>query len=392
MHREFISKFIQPEKRVSMKRYNLLFFSMSGEMLGGGQKSLFLLLERLDRKKYKPFLIYPTYGNFTKKVEQLGIETSLLKTGSLKYLNIFSFAATIRKLIKFIKQNDIDLIHTDAPRQTFYAGIAAKLTKIPLVWHVRVSDPDIKRYDKTLYSLAHKVIAVSKAVEKKLEKAAPKLKKIVVIYNGINLAEYGPQHPKEKFKKEFGFDQENILIGTASQLIPSKGHHVLLKAAARTLDVFPELKFIIIGDGNKTYRQELLNLSQELGIEDNVVFTGFREDIPPLINFMDIVVLPSTHPEGLSRLLLEAMASSKPVIASAVGGNLESVEDGTTGIIMNPVDVDSLSRAILELVQNKILRNQMGTAGRKRAEKLFSIDQNVAQIERVYEELLCRNI
>jgi len=374
-----------------MKRSNLLFMSMSGEMFGGGQKSLFLLLERLDRKKYKPFLICPTYGNFIKKVDKLGIETSLLKTGSLKNLNIFSFMSTIRKISKFIKQNDIDLIHTDAPRQTFYAGIAAKLAKIPLVWHVRVSDSDIKRYDKILSSLAHRVIAVSKAVEKRLEKAAPKSNKFVVIYNGINLADYGQQHPKEKLKRELGIDQDNILIGTASQLIPRKGHRVLLEATAKTLDVFPKLSCLIIGDGNKTYRQELLNLSQELGIENKIIFTGFREDIPPLINLMDIVVLPSIHPEGLSRLLLEAMASSKPMIASAVGGNLESVEDGTTGLIVNPGDVDSLSQAILELAQNKKLRNQMGDAGRKRAEKLFNIDQNVAQIEAVYEELLCQS-
>ncbi len=375
-----------------MKRSNLLFMSMSGEMLGGGQKSLLLLLERLDRKKYKPFLICPTYGNFTKKVELLGIETSLLKTGSLKNINIFSFMATIRKLFKFIKQNEIDLIHTDAPRQTFYAGIAARWAKIPLVRHVRVSEPEIKRYDRTLTFLAHKVIAVSKAVEKRLEKAAPKSKKIIVIYNGINLADYGQQHPKEKLKKELGIDQDNILIGTASQLIPSKGHGILVEAAAQVIEIVPEAKFLIVGNGNEIYRQELLNLSKELGIENNVVFAGFREDIPPLINLMDIVVLPSTHPEGLSRLLLEAMASSKPMIASAVGGNLESVEDGTTGLIVNPGDVDSLSRAILKLVQDEKLRNQMGAAGRRRSEKLFNIDQNVARIERVYEELLCRNI
>jgi glycosyltransferase involved in cell wall biosynthesis len=375
-----------------MKKFNLLFMSMSGEMLGGGQKSLLLLLERLDRKKYNPFLICPTYGNFIKRVEKLRIETSLLKTGSLKNPNIFSFIATIRKLIRFIKQNNIHLIHTDAPRQTFYAGIAARLTKIPLVWHVRISEPETKRYDKTLIFLSHKVIAVSKAVEKRLEKAASQSKKTVVIYNGINLAEYGQQHPMEKLKKELGIDRDNIVIGTASQLIPSKGHRVLLEAAAQTLDVFPKLSCIIIGDGNKTYRQELFDLSQKLGIEKKVIFTGFREDIPPLINLMDIVVLPSTHPEGLSRLLLEAMASSKPVIASAVGGNLESVEDGRTGLIVNPEDVDSLFRAILELVRNEKLRHQMGTAGRRRAEKLFSIDQNVAQIEHVYEELLCQNM
>jgi len=375
-----------------MKRYNILYMSMHGEMVGGGQKSLFLLLERLNKEKYQPFLICPSYGNFVKKVEKLGIETSLLETGELRNPNIFAFISTIRKLKKFIKQNNIDLIHTDARRQTIYAGIAAKLTKTLLVWHVRISDPELKQYDKTLLFLASKVIAVSQAVDTRLKEAKPQSKKTVIIYNGINLAEYGPQHPVDKLKKEFGIDQDNILIGTASQLIPSKGHRVLLEAAAQTLDVFPKLRCIIIGDGNNTYKQELFDLSQKLGIEKKVIFTGFREDIPPLINLMDIVVLPSTHPEGLSRLLLEAMASSKPVIASDVGGNTESVEDGTTGLIVKSSDVDSLSQAILELAQNEKLRNFMGSEGRKRAEKLFNIDQNVAQIEHVYEELLCRDM
>ena len=135
------------------KKYNILYTSISGDNIGGGQKSLLLLLERLDREKYNPILLCPNYGSFTKKVEKLGIEISLFKTGSLKNPNVFSFAGTIRKLIKIIRQNNIDLIHTDARRQTFYAGIAAKLTKKPIVWHVRISDPEIKQYDKTLFFL-----------------------------------------------------------------------------------------------------------------------------------------------------------------------------------------------------------------------------------------------
>ena len=132
------------------KKINLLYTSMSGEMLGGGQKSLFLLLARLNREKYTPFLICPSYGEFTRKVEKLGIETSLLKTRRLRNFNIFAFVSTIRKFKKFINQNKIDLIHTDARRQTIYAGIAAKLTKTPLVWHVRISNPELKLYDRIL--------------------------------------------------------------------------------------------------------------------------------------------------------------------------------------------------------------------------------------------------
>ncbi len=366
--------------------------SMTGEMLGGGQKSLFLLLERLDRTKYTPYLICPTYGDFVKQAEKLEIKTSLIDTVRIKNLNIFSHIAIIRKMIQFIKRNNIDLIHTDAPRQTFHAGIAARWTKIPLVWHVRISEPDIKLYERTLFSLSHKVIAVSKAVEERLEKAVPQSKKITVIYNGINIAEYGQQHPKENLKKELGIEGDNTVIGTASQLIPSKGHGVLIEAAAQVIKTVPKAKFLIIGNGSEAYRKELLIRSKKLDLENKVVLTGYREDIPQLINLMDIVVLPSIHPEGLSRLLLEAMASSKPVIATAVGGNLESVEDGTTGLIVKTNDVDSLSQAILELVRNEKLRDLLGAAGKKRAEKLFSIEQNVFRIERVYEELLCRNM
>ena len=373
-----------------MKQYNVLYMSMSGEMIGGGQKSLFLLLERLNREKYKPILICPSYGNFIKKIERLGIETSLMKTGRLRNPNIFAFVSTIRKLSKFIRQNNIDLIHTDARRQTIYAGVAAKLTKTPLVWHVRISDPEIKQYDKILSFLASKVIAVSKAVEARLEKSAPQSTKTIVIYNGINLVEYGPQPPDEILLKELGIEKNCILIGTASQLIPSKGHGVFVESAARVIESIPEAKFIIIGNGNESYKKELFDQSKELGIENKVIFAGYRENIPQLINLMDIVVLPSTHPEGFSRLILEAMASFKPVIATAVGGNPEAVENGTTGFIVKAGDVDNLAQAISKLAQNEILRNHMGIAGRKRVEEFFSIEKNVALTEKVYEELLCR--
>jgi glycosyltransferase involved in cell wall biosynthesis len=148
---------------------------------------------------------------------------------------------------------------------------------------------------------------------------------------------------------------------------------------------------MIVGEGNSAYREKLEELSKNLGLSGTIVFTGFREDIPRIMNMLDIVVLSSTtHLEGLSRVIIEAMASSKPVIATNSGGNPEAVEDGATGLLVPPEDPNRLAKSILILIKDKTKRNQMGEAGRKRAEKLFNIEKNVFRIEKVYEELLCQ--
>jgi len=236
------------------------------------------------------------------------------------------------------------------------------------------------------------MIAVSEAVAQRLQKTKNKKDKIDIIYNGINLGEYDQPQTDPKLVEELGKEEEFVLVGTASQLISRKGHRILLNAAARILHTDSKVKFVIVGSGKKSYTKELYDLTKELGIENNVIFLGWRENTSQILALLDIVVLPSTQPEGFSRLILEAMASSKPVVASKIGGNTEAVKEGTTGLIVNPGDIDSLATALLQLVQNKTLRQSMGKAGKLRVKEQFSIEQNVRQIQNLYEELLCRNM
>ena len=374
-----------------MKQHNILFTSLSGQMLGGGQRSLLLLLERLDRKKFIPFLVCPSGGDFIGKAKKLDVETTLIKMQRIKSVNVFSTAATVFKFKKLIKKKNIDLIHTDSPRQAFYAGRAARVTGTPLIWHVRVSTPEKRSFEKYLFNHAHKVIAVSKAASQRFDGFALAQEKVVVIHNGVDLTEFVQKQPDRRVKEEFNVEEEGILVGTLGQLIPGKGQEVLLKAASLVLKQIPKVKFMIVGEGNSAYREKLEELSKNLGLSVTIVFTGFREDIPRIMNMLDIVVLPSTtHLEGLSRVIIEAMASSKPVIATNSGGNPEAVEDGATGLLVPPEDPNKLAESILTLIKDKTKRNQMGEAGRKRAEKLFNIEKNVFRIEKVYEELLCQ--
>ncbi len=373
-----------------MNPHNILFTSLSGQMLGGGQRSLLLLLERLGRNKFTPFLACPSEGDLVQKAQKLGVETTIIKMRRIKSLNIFSTVATVLKFKELIKKKNIDLIHTDSPRQAFYTGRAANVTGIPLIWHVRVSTPEKASFEKYLFNQAHKVIAVSEAASQRFEGFPHSQEKVVVIPNGVDLTEFAQKPADKRLKQELDIQEDEILVGTLGQLIPGKGQEILLKAASLVLKHIPQVKFMVVGDGNRAYRERLEELSKSLGLSGTIVFMGFREDIPRIMNALDIVILPSTtHLEGLSRVIIEAMASSKPVIATDSGGNPEAVKDEITGFLVPPENPNRLAESILTLIKDKTKRKQMGEAGRKRAEKLFDIEKNVVRIEKVYEELLC---
>jgi len=379
---------------------NILYLSSSGELKGGGQRSLLLLLERLNRGRFNPFLLCQSDGELVEEARKLQIETSVVPFPSLKKLSLF----TIIKLVRFIKEKRIDLLHTDGPRNTFYGGMAVKLhphqsphllsspsrgeegkergRRIPLVWHVRVATPD-KYLDPFLPSLCTRMITVCKGANSRFSQRARN--KIITIYNGIDIEEFNPEIPS-KIRDEFHIEKDTILIGTIGRLSLEKGQKELIEAAKEILLEFPGLKFLIAGEGKKEYKNNLIKFANGYRMEKNIIFTGFREDIPEIMKGLDIFVLPS-HSEGLSRTILEAMASAKPVIATEVGGNPEAIEDGVTGILVPAKEPDKLAEAILKLVKDREKREEMGIAGRERAEKLFSIEENVRKIEELYQKL-----
>ncbi|PIU68061.1 MAG: glycosyltransferase family 1 protein, partial [Armatimonadetes bacterium CG07_land_8_20_14_0_80_40_9] len=152
-----------------------------------------------------------------------------------------------------------------------------------------------------------------------------------------------------------------------------------------TTDTQTNIKFLIVGDG--PLREELKEQSKDLGIEDEVTFTGSRQDIPEIMAALDIFVLTSIK-EHFGRVVIEAMACGKPVIATNSGAVPEIVEDKVTGILVPPEDSEKLAEAIIELLEDKEKAKEMGIAGRKRVEELFSIEKHTRQIEEVYLSLL----
>jgi glycosyltransferase involved in cell wall biosynthesis len=373
-------------KTMQKSMITILYSSLSGDLVGGGQQSLLLYLKYIDRKRFKPVLVCPSEGKLILAARNLGIETAFVPMPSLKHFSIVA----LFKLASLVVRKKVDLIHTDNPRHTVYLGIVSLLLQRPLLWHVRVSDRENPLYERLLFFLSKKVIAVSKTVGGRFNHISRSNKKLTVIYNGVAIKEYDSQLAKGNEREEFS-SEDCVIIGTVGQIIPIKGQELLIKAAAAVCKVSSrKIKILIIGTGKPDYCNRLVEMSRSLGIHDKIVFTGFRDDIPALMDALDIFVLVGTHKEGLSRVILEAMAAGKPVIATEVGGNGETVIDGKTGFLI-PVNSEAgLVSALLKLISDGETRKRMGTAGRLRLEQTFDIDENLKIIQGIYEELVCR--
>lgn len=365
--------------------YTILYLANSGDIIGGGQISLLGLLKRLNRGKYHPVVVCPAVGSLYDELKRIGVETHIVRMNTLRNLNFLLWVKTINRLVQLIKSKKIQIIHSNGSRATIFGGIAARLTKTPLIWHVRIVNSD-KLLDRLLARLASKIIVISKAVSRRFNWLKNKEDKIVLVYNGIDLERFKPNVGIRKVRGE-SLSSKTPMVVTVGRLDWYKGHKYLLEAAEKIVQTLPDARFLIVGDGG--YRKRLENQVKQLNLDENVIFTGNRKDIPEILAGIDLFVLSSVS-EGFGRAVAEAMACAKTVVATKAGGLSEVVEDGITGRLVSPKNSTALAEAIIELLKDKKKAENMGIAGRKRVEKLFSIERNVKSIEELYKKILTR--
>lgn len=214
-------------------------------------------------------------------------------------------------------------------------------------------------------------------------KYAPPGRKIHVIPFGVDCEQF---HPRKKLKEK---TKSGIVLGFAKHLAPKYGPEYLIKALKILNDRYPNLQLVMAGEG--AMEQELRDLSANLGLQDKVAFEGYvlHEEMPAFLGQCDISVMPSTlHSEVFGVAALEASAMEIPVVATRVGGVSEVVIDGTTGFLVQPRDEEALAKAIATLIENPVLRKQMGQRGRKYVLSRYRWEDNAAQMAHLYEKLL----
>lgn len=355
--------------------------------MGGAETSLYYLIKNLDRKRYNPLVVCPQSGSLVDNLLKENVPTVVIRIPPWrKFKSLISRYISLKQLSRLARVNHIQIVHANTIWINHYAQSVGKKLNIPVVCHLR---DIISREQARKYNL-HKVdfiIPISDAVAKPLLETKINRSRIKRIYNGVDIDRFS------RGKKVIS--TEGYLIGIVGQLSPRsqwKGQREFIRAAAEVCKQRNDVYFAVVGGDDTpadhpehgSYIRELEELSEELGIRRKVIFTGYRSDMPDVMASLDILVSAS-YAEPFGRVIIEAMASGKPVIATNAGGVPEIVQDGVTGLLVPPKDYKSLANAMLKLLQDKELMKEMGDKGKKRAYELFDIRKNVEEIQSLYD-------
>lgn len=359
-----------------------ILFVNHSSYLSGATISCFNLMTNLG-DDIIPIFATKEDGPILENLKKLDINTYIIGDKGLLGIRY------IKSFLRILKSEKIDLIHLNTLTPFCkYAGIAGFLKKAPIVWVVR-ENPLISRSKRLrfwLKTLSSKIIFVDKDTKEKL--FSSNKFNVEVIYNGVDLDFFRPLKSKFLFEK-FNIDENKRLIGYIGLITKRKGIEYLIKALPLLKKSNNNFKIIIIGGykpNEEEYFKYIMGLIKGFSLEGDIYFTGLLKDIREALNSLDIVVLPSLE-ERCSRSLLESLACAKAVVATRVGGNPEIVEDGVNGILVDPKNEKQIAEAILKLLENDELRQQMGVNGRSRAEKMFDIKNHINKMRNIYFEV-----
>jgi glycosyltransferase involved in cell wall biosynthesis len=371
------------------KKRILEFASYAG--IGGTQTMLLEFLGHASGDKYVFYVcVLLEHDRLNEEVSKLGIpNTSLNMRG---YWDLVAWW----KLYQFAKDKQIDLMRTYGLKAHLIGRIVGKLLNIPVnISSVRNTDSWRKWYHALLDYLTSGFtdlyISNSEAgrIATHRREHIP-LSKIITIPNGIDLANYAPYISQMSelsgtYRQQFGLLPDTPVIGIVASLREQKGHKTIVDALPLIQQTVPEVRCLFVGED--WLHGEIHRYVCEKQLEQVVIFTGFRTDIPELLTMFDLFLLPSLW-EGIPRALLEAIAMQKPVIVTAVGGIPEIVEAEKTGLFVPPEDPKALAKATTYLLNNPEIAIKMGQEGYKRVQQFFSLDSVVAKTEEIYDQLL----
>jgi len=374
----------------------------------GAEKVLLELLSRLDRSRFVPIVVLPTdtrhINRLSPELEKLNIECCFIPLGVLrrKYFKLqklprfgFEVLAGVRQLVRLIRKRNIALVHTNT--NTILASpLAARLTRVPHIWSIH----ELMVEPATVRSALHymiprfstRVVTVSQAVREHMLKDAAKFAdRFTFVRGAIDVEPFLNAKGRARVRGEWGVKDDEVLIGMVGRVTRWKGQSIFVQAAKHIAERHPEVKFAAVGgvfDTEKFYMDRFRKEVQEAGLENKLTINDFRADMPDVFAAFDIFVLPSILPEPFGLVVIEAMASGKPVVATAPGGPSETVVDGETGFLVPPSDASAIARAVEVLLADPQKRISMGDAGRCRAREVFSLPRYVTEFEELYDALL----
>jgi glycosyltransferase involved in cell wall biosynthesis len=363
------------------KPHTVLVVSNHGEIVGGGEISLLGFLMKLDRSEWVPIAVVPSEGVVSARCRAMGIETHVVPFPRLSRPGV-SMLRSVSMLTGLIRQTGVRLLHANGSRAMFYAGLAGRIKRRPVLWHVRIAERD-RLLDRFLARLACRIIVCSRAVGCRFDWATPG--KVQCVYNGVDLTEFSPRQPAQALRQSLALSRNGPVVMSVGRFVHFKGYAHLLETAYLVRKAMPEVQWVLVGDGE--LKGTLEAQCRRLGLAEDVHFLGWRDDIPELLALCNLFVLPSLG-EHFGRVLIEAMAMEKAVVATDAGGVPEVVVHGETGLLVPPGQPKEMADAVVDIVKDPARAARLGKAGRKRVEAEFDITKDVHAIEAIYVEVL----
>lgn len=357
--------------------------------VGGGQISLLEILRRIDRQRYTPVVTCVTRGELFDQVKALGVDCEIVDIRGVLRKSPLRTIGNMRALYRLMRDRGVDLIHFNSLKALLIACVPALLTRVPAIWHCRVTSDYGKFFDLVGCLCAKRIVVPSRFLLARFNWQSICRGKVRLIYNAAELDGPGMNPPAMDIRDELGIPSRAFVVGCAGRMEEEKGYHLLVEAVCELACRLPDLRLVVVGGEpvGGTYRERLREMVSGSDMASRVHFTGYRRDIRRYLAAMDVVAVPSER-EVFGRVAVEAMALGKPVVASSAGGLPEVVEDGVTGILFPPGDVAALSEALARLSDDRDAAAAMGEAGRRRAMELFDMRKHVREIETLYDEIL----
>ena len=387
---------------------------------GGAINSLLYLLRTLDKSRFTPVLVTAQPEEFLRRnfnfmqwqrftIKRSWIDNRIYK----KFTGMWLFSSgpgrkcanrirffywllfiTLPEAVRYWqigRKHKVRLVHLNNIMGSQLAGIlAAKMLGVPCIGHLR----DFEEVDwvTRLYARLIDVhIAISTAIKVNLLRLAVPEEKIFVVHDAIDLQVFDDTVSTDQLRQEFSLNDAEKLFGIFGRIVGWKGIVEFIHAASLVIQSIPGSKAFIVGDcsdGDSGYLKIVHERIAEYGLEEKIILTGFRTDVPALMQLMDVVVHASIKPEPFGMVLIEAMAMKKPVVATRMGGPLDIVLDERTGFLVAPGDTVAMADAIKRLLVDKALAFDMGRNGQHRVRDMFSKERYARQVEDIYARLL----
>ena len=379
------------------RKINILYLIDHYHAVGGTETHLARLVNSLNKDKFNCTIIAFDFANnwLADSIRANGTEFLHIPVGRYYTYNAFKQSRIISSIIE---KKKIDIVQTYHIKSDFYGGLIACISGVKYIISSKRDIGDLKSswhffLNKLVRGITCKYITPADAVgEVVIRKEGVSPDKVVTIYNGVDTECFRPVSYEERLvaRSNFGFSPDEFIIGTVAWLRPEKNYTIFFNALKKVSQKINNFKAVAVGgdeDGGH-HTDFLKKYVNDLGIAQNVLFTGQIDDVIPYLKAFDVACLVPGGNEGFSNSIIEKMAMGLPLVVSDVGGNAEAVVDGYNGFVIPPNNSEKLTEALIYLAEHPDERKEMGRRSVERVREMFTLDGMIKAHEELYESIM----